>query len=279
MGKTFGDIVQDAKNETDAYVQAHSRTVKSIFSQVAGIISIAAIAGAIFQYLYNTGYYSIYGISKDCIVINLQKYLKFSSTLFLVLQLVPRYRALNHRYIVAKKTGVDIMRFIIGLSIILSIFLCLNLLTILPLWMVATALLLASGLLELVNVRKKNIDSLLNQKVTRWQEKKTKERLVDDRIWLAYSPAWIGIIVLFLLLTPLYGESQAKHKTEYQLFLKNDETYAVVVDLNDRVIAEKASIEGDELAIDTGLYVYFDKDEIAFVNKAFKSVILRSQID
>jgi len=75
MGKTFGDIVQDAKNETDAYVQAHSRTVKSIFSQVAGFISIAAIARAIFQYLYKTGYYSIYGISKDCIVINLQKYL------------------------------------------------------------------------------------------------------------------------------------------------------------------------------------------------------------
>lgn len=138
------------------------------------------------------------------------------------------------------------MRFIIGLSIILSILLCLNLLTTLPLWMIATALLLASGLLEFVNVRKKNTDSLLNQKVTRWQEKKTKERLVEDRMWLTYSPAWIGLIVLLLLFTPLYGESQATHKTEYQLFSKNDEAYAVVVDLNDRVIAEKANIEGDE---------------------------------
>lgn len=277
MEKTLGDIVQDVKKETDIHVQAHSRTMKSILSQVAGIISIAAIAGAVLQYLYNTGYYSVYGVSKECIVINLQKYLKFSSTLYLVLQSVPPYHALNKKNTVTGKTGFDMARFTMGLSIFVAIFLCLNLLTTLPLWMVATALLLASGLLEFVNVRKKNIDSLLNQKVTRWQEKKTKGRLVEDRMWLTYSPAWIGLIVILLLLTPLYGKLQAKKKTEYQMFSKNDETYAVVLDINDRVIAEKASIEDDVITIDSEYYVFFDKDGIAFTNKTYESVILHSK--
>ena len=276
MAKTIGVIVQDVKQETDAHVREHENKVKSVFLHAAGIISIAAIAGAILQYLYNTGYYAVYHISKECIVINLQKYLKFSTILFLVIQLVPNYLIMNKNYIVLNKTGIDVKRYIIGLTIILAGVLGLNLFSVIPLWVIGVTVLLLSISLELVHIRWKNIDSKLNKRITRWQEKKTRERLVEDRIWFSYAPSWIGLIALLLVFAPSYGELQAKAKKEYQLFTVNDESYAVVVDLNDKVIAEKASVDSNILSIDTERYLYVKKDAIAFTNASFEDVILSS---
>ena len=59
----------------------------------------------------------------------------------------------------------------------------------------------------------------------------------------------------------------------FQVFDYKDEQYAVIIDFEDAIIAQKASIDNKDIALDITQYLYLDKDGLEFSCHEFEKVV------
>ena len=103
-----------------------------------------------------------------------------------------------------------------------------------------------------------------------------KENKIEDYIWnrLFYVYMFrygVAVIIILTSLAFLLGTTNAKVKSEYQICVYDSQTYAVIVDYDDRVLAEKAYINDNSITISTGTYRYLPKDSMELSFKSFKN--------
>ena len=85
--------------------------------------------------------------------------------------------------------------------------------------------------------------------------------MVNDRFFYScFYKGGLFIIVLAITIVPYLGKLSAKAKREYQIITVDDASYAVIFTEADRYLVQSATVQGEELTIDTSSFKYFDKD-------------------
>ena len=246
---------------------------KELFEHSATYISTLAIVMIIVLYAYYTGYLRQYNVPLECMKLDLKSYIPLA-TQFIVLSIWGlNYISYAKADKLMKKNRFHFLRVFYGVLII-SVLLYYNHLN--KVFGSITVVFISIGIPVAVELLHYFFSRPARNKIISSIE---FNMLVEDFTYnnifnTFFFRCGIFIIMFLVILAPIVGSLSAKSRSVYQVCENNGTKYAVIIDYDDRVLAEKVSEVENKLSIDTSSYHYFLKDDMTFENKEYEKVII-----
>ena len=271
---TEKDVYKEAYKELKPIIEKQEKRRKTIVSHFGLIISLSIIFLSIILFAYNIGYCETYNIPTSVCSNDIVRFIPVALQLACVLGFLIIYVSKIMTDNVLKHHKFSLTRVIIGGFICLWIIFMNHFIYALGLWSLLISVLLPV-LMEFIYlgywriINEEIEDNIIDNK----SFEKEKRNIISRQIFPEYPVKIFAIILLlFVSITPAIGKLSSLANREYQLFVSNNNAYAVIVDYTDRVLAQPAKADKDSLTIDTSNYMYFSKDNIDFVWVIFKDV-------
>lgn len=275
---TKQDVVIEAAEKTKGIRENERRSAKKTFENIAAIISILAIFLSIVLYAYNYGYCKVFNLPVHCVPIDLKRYLPFAINIVSMLLYILYYATHYKTDKVLEKNRINIMRIFYGFAIVLY-FINYNLINnvIGTIWTFIISLTLPL-IIELMLYRLKQPRK--NKPVNENEHKTLLEDSVYDMLlYNSYIKPGTFILILTVTLASPFGQLKAKAADQYQTFSCNNTLYAVVVDYDEKVLAQEAIETEKTLTIKTDYYLYIPKDTVTFSYNKYDDVIISASTE
>lgn len=278
---TIRDAALEARAIAEPLEAKQTEKIERIWENVATIISLLVIELTLALFVYNEGYGSVYNIPAKIMPLDLKMYLPFAAFIVSISVYIICYMTIKRRDNVFKKDKFN-WEAVAWLGLI-----CLTILNRLHMekiiGMVACivvsviiALLFEVFLLRAKRLKNRNFE---NKEISEQEKENKIEDYIWNRLFYVYMFRYgVAVIIILTSLAFLLGTTNAKVKSEYQICVYDSQTYAVIVDYDDRVLAEKAYINDNSITISTGTYRYLPKDSMELSFKSFKSVTIQNDL-
>ena len=273
------DAYDEAEKEISDLKQNKERNFKSILEHFGVVISLSVIVLSMILFAYNKGFCSVYNLPISVLSIDISRFLPIAVQLLGV----AFYIAIYISYIITdqleRKFHFSITRVLIGASICSYIIIHNRSFLAYGIWMILLALviplLLELFLLLLSKIINKPIK---NEYIDQDRFKHEKREYIISSVISRNTKIVICIMALALSLSSLAGIILANIKREYQVFENDNQSYAVIVDYSDKVLAQRCSFTDDSLlTIDTNQYLVISKEQKEYAYVFFKNVSLNKQ--
>lgn len=275
LSMTMKDAVIEAESITKPFEEESKKKRSYLIENATAIIAFLTVGLFIILYAFNTGYYGAFSIPVECISVDLKSYIPVAIQVIGLAMLIIRYISLVKTDVALKKNTINPMRILYGAIVLMSIItynhyhilldtIRINLPTVnkyIPVGMIlvfAIPIAISVGVeLYIYFLRKPRKNTKLNKQ----EYAMRMTDMVNDRFFYSYFyKGGLFIIVLAITIVPYLGKLSAKAKREYQIITVDDASYAVIFTEADRYLVQSATVQGEELTIDTSSFKYFDKD-------------------
>ena len=271
------DAVVKAKEIATPIEEKSNKRRKALRENAATVISTLAISLTVILYAYNKGYARVFNIPASCIPLDLKRLVPVAIIVCGVLAYVFTYVALLRTDIALKNKRINLLRMFYGFIIVRYFLSASNIENYLgSVWSYIVPVLL-SIVIELLVIyirRPKRIKTISKEEYS----VKVENQLYNGFLYSNFFKTGLWFLVVAVILAPTFGEISTRANTDYQTCVYKDELYAVIVDYEDRVLAQKATVENQKLSICTSEYTFIPKEGTAFINTKFNSVELVSEL-
>lgn len=277
---TKQDALIEALEKADPYRKEIRKKRNNIIGHAGVIISASAIAMSLFLFAYNRGISEKYGIPTDLIPINLNGYFYLAFYTCMVAIYVLLYVSYFKVEKILNKHSFNIIRVITGWvlfvsighhfsigrtgrTLLISVYIIISLL--IPL------------VIEIISlcIRRRVYNKKHDKCITQQEKQVIIENTIQNIIIRDYLKVFgLVFVIIPTILAPFGGNITVWLKHDYQVFLDNNQQYAVIVDYSDSVVAQKAEVEDNSLAIDASKYYLFSKESREFVYSYYNDVII-----
>lgn len=272
---TKDDFFQEANEKIEPIKKEIESQKKKLLENAAVIISTSVIALSVILYGFNTGYCRVFNLPSSAMTLDIKRLVPLAFNLLCnviyVLFIISSFKA-DRAF---KKNRINYLRILWG-SIAISHLLSLsNAYSYLGKWIGVVLSWLIPTLIELL------LFMISKPKRTKpaveTEHKIVIEDFVEDSIFHTYYfKCGLFLVIIPIVLAPLCGEFCAKAEREYQTFLLENSTYAVIVDYTDKVLVQQACEQGNTLAINADNYSFFEKNNVTYQFKKYENVIINS---
>lgn len=252
-----------------------------LLSHAGTIISVFIVVASIILFNYNLGYSHTYNLPVDVMSISMTNLLPLAAQICGVGILIITYirHLLSDRLL--GKTKYSIMRLFYGFLFCLCLIVANQFQAILGRFFSIILSLAISAFIELcvyLYGRKKYGSKKDNDAI----DKLTYDFLVEEYVFSSAFPGYrnsiiAAIVIAAIMLASSLGLLSAKAKREYTVFEYENESYAVIIDYTEKVLAEKILLNNDSMEIDTNTYYYYPKENIEFALVKFDDVKINKQ--
>lgn len=252
-----------------------------LLTHAGTIISVFVVVASIILFNYNLGYSRTYNLPVNSMSISMTNLLPLAAQICGGGILIITYirHLLSDRLL--GKTKYSIMRLFYGFLFCLCLIVANQFQTILGRFFSIIISLAVSAFVELcVYLYGRKIYGSKKDNVA--IDKLTYDFLVEEYVFSSAFPGYrnsiiAAIIIAAIMLASSFGLLSAKAKREYSVFDYENESYAVIIDYNDKVLAQKILLSDDSMEIDTNTYYYYQKENIEFALVKFEDVKINKQ--
>lgn len=269
------DSARKAMELTKPIEEEKEKKRKHLLNNAAAYTTIMVIVLSAALYSFNSGYSSVYNIPVSAMPVNLKSYIPVTVQFIGVTTWILYYISTIQQEKALKRRKYNLMRVMYGFTVI-SVLMEYNHIDryFKTVFRIAIPLII-SLIVELAlyyrrrPVKNKTIDELTYRMRT--------EDYVFDRILYSYLVRYgICILVLAVIFARPYGRLSANAKSDYQVFTFHHRMYAVILEYDDRVLAQEVTNDDDTLSIDITDYRYIDKSGLKLHYKEYDSVVLQA---
>ena len=272
---TKGEIFREAQEKIKPITSEVEGRKKKLVENAAVIISFSVIALSIILYAFNTGYCKVFNLPTEVMSLDMTRLLPLAFQILSIATFILLYISSIKADRALKRNRFNFVRIIWGVCIVSHFFSVNNVPSVIGKWWNFLLTYLIPVLVETMIYWAKKPKKAT--KVTEAEHQTVLEDTVQDSIFATYYIRYgIFAIVLPFVFAPMLGEFSANAEREYQTFVVNNATYAVVVDYEDKVLVQQAIEQDGTLQIDTSSFTYFDKKDIVLRYKEYTSVSIRS---
>lgn len=243
-----------------------------LFSNAATYISIFVIVLSVVLYSYNKGYSSVYCIPVNTIPIDVKRYIPVAVQVLGVTTWILYYVSTVQQERTLKKRKYNLLRVMYGYTVLSVLMTYNNIDQFLgTIWRIAIPLVVSVvtelALFYLHKPKKSKAIDEITYKIR-------TEDYVFDRILSTYLGRYgIGVLVIAVILAQPVGRLSARAKCDYQIFTCDYKTYAVIVEYDDKVLAQEIIENEDTLSIDVSSYKYIEKNGLKLIYKKYENVV------
>ena len=260
--------IQQIAELTQKEEEKIEKNIKYLLENLAIIISISTVFILLMLYSFNKGFYRAYNIPANCIKVNLVDFLPATFQLCTIYIYFLLYLIQLKKDRILKINKFNISRIAYGFIIISNIFVNSNINYLIGAKLTFCISISIPIIIELTWMLIKNKDNLNQKKIL------LTEFIEVKMLYLINNKYALGIIIIIILLAYNWGTLNALAKTEYQIFTWNNTTYAVIIDQDKNVIAQKSKINNKKLTIDTTSFTYLPKENITFKMIKYNDILL-----
>lgn len=278
---TIRDAALEARAIAEPLEAKQTEKIERIWENVATIISLLVIELTLALFVYNEGYGSVYNIPAKIMPLDLKMYLPFAAFIVSISVYIICYMTIKRRDNVFKKDKFNWEAVAWPGLICLTILNRLHLEKIIGMVACIVVSVIIALLFEVFLLRAKRLKNrnFENKEISEQEKENKIEDYIWNRLFYVYMFRYgVAVIIILTSLAFLLGTTNAKVKSEYQICVYDSQTYAVIVDYDDRVLAEKAYINDNSITISTGTYRYLPKDSMELSFKSFKSVTIQNDL-
>lgn len=274
------DAYAEAKKEVEPINEQRKIKSTKILEHTGTIITASIIVLSMILFAYNQGFCSVYKIPIYAMSLDITSLLPIAVQLFGILLYLLLYVSSIITDNITHENRYNVIRVILGFAICLYII-TQNRFLVSRGWIIILFALSVPALLELCLILFRKIKNRIgkNRKICQEEYMEKKREYILFSIVPHNAKLTIGIVAVFIAFSMLAGVLVATLKQEYQVFSNDDKTYVVIIDNNDKVLVQKATISDESLIIDTNNYYYFSKEGIEFSYVNFKKVEIKKHDD
>ena len=278
---TILDALLEARTLTAPIENEQHKKYKNFLLNVVSTITIIAVGLTWVLFVYNKGYASIYKLPALAMPLDLRVYLPFATKMVPVFIYVVYYIAFKYSDKVFKKKGFNwgaVAYGFIIVKMVLSNFYFERVVGQFGSSFIAAA---TSLIVETIPFLIKKTDNRIN--LDKKIDDQMKQIKMEDYIWnriIYFLLFRCGLFVMFIcvVFAPFVGKLAAIAKPEYQICTYDTQTYAVIIDYEDKVLVERAYIEDNSIVIATQNYRYLQKDSLELSFCTFDSVVIQDYL-
>lgn len=275
---TYNDVKKKAYEIIAPIEEEAKKKRKELLNNAATVISILTIGIFVTLYYYYSGYCKVYNIPINCAPIDIKSFIPvagYAMTIFLWL-LFYVIEVREDRLL--KRNILNPLRIMYGVLVFQSLFFSIHLdylIGKLPCVIIAVFISLISEILMFYIHKPKKENKIdkrtLNVKV---------ENRIHDRLFFSYYvKTGLYCVFIAIVLVPYIGKLFASTKRDYSIFQKSGKAYAIIIEYDDKVLAQCAQISENSLFINNKSYEYFEKNEIELQYKTFDSVSIKEYLE
>lgn len=268
--------IKEAVEKIQPEREKQEKTTNKIIENIGTIVTVSIIALSMILFAFDKGFCGVYKIPNSFISLDITRFLPITVQMMGILAFIFMYISSVKTDIVQERIKFRVFRvFILEFALLLLLFQN-NMFFVLPwwilLWLVLGPLLIELGLVEYCKTKTKKSEDIELDKKT--YENETR-RIILHSIFPQYSMKMLLFISAFVvIISPFFGMAKAFFTRDYQVFVDNNQQYAVIVDNSDIVLAQKVDVDNGTLVIDISDYYYFAKDSRKFVYSRYDNVKL-----
>ena len=278
---TILDALLEARTLTAPIENEQHKKYKNFLLNVVSTITIIAVGLTWVLFAYNEGYASIYRLPAQVIPLDLRAYLPFATKMVPAFIYAVYYIAFKYSDKFFKKKRFDwgaVAYGFIIIKIVLNNFYVERAIGQFGSFFIAVV---ASLVIEAIPLlMKKTSDRIDFDKKIDNQMKKIK---VEDYIWdriiyFVLIRCRLVVVLVCITLAIFVGKLSAKTNPSYQICIYDSQTYAVIIDYEDKVLVENAYITNNSIIISTQNYRYLQKDSLELSFCTFDSVLIQNYL-
>lgn len=269
----------DARKKAVAILQPFREEQKEkhgrLLSHAGTIISVFVVVASIVLFNYNLGYSHAYNLPVDVMSISMTNLLPLAAQICGGGILIIAYirHILTDRLLGRYK--YSIMRLFYGFVFFLNLITANQFQAELGAFTVILPLVVSAFLELLVYLYGRNKNG--RGKDDKVIDKFSHDFLVEEYVFSSVFPGYrnsiiVSIVLIIILFSSTFGSLSANAKREYAVFCYENVTYAVIIDYNDKVLAQKAGLNDNDLEINTNTYYFFSKENMIFDYVKFDKV-------
>lgn len=268
------DALKEAIKDLNPVKEKQKKQRKTIFENFGIIVTLSVIVLSMVLFAYDKGYCETYNLPSLVFSFDVTRFIPIGAQFISILIYLFIYISSVLTDKITKHKKFSIIRVLLGSSICSWFILMNHYIYALGLWciliMVLLPILFELALLFFWKITDVRIE---NTKINEDDFEYEKRDIIRNSVFPEYSLKMIAsIISLIVIFSPIIGKFNAVTQREYQVFVDNNQAYAVIVDYSDKVLAQKAKINKDFLTIETSDYSYFLKENVKYVWVRFKDV-------
>ena len=276
---------KDARNEAveilRPFIAKQRDNHGKLLSHAGTIISVFIVVASIILFNYNLGYSRTYNLPVDIMSISMTNLLPLAAQICGGGILIITYirHLLSDRLL--GKNRYSIMRLFYGFLFFLCLITANQFQEVLGIILTIILPLVVSAFIELIVYMYGR-----NRKGTKKDDvvidKSSHDFLVEEYVFSSVFPGYrnsiiAAVIIAVIIFASSFGSLSANAKREYSVFEFEKEPYAVIIDYNDKVLAQKVLISGTTIEIDTNTYCYYPKENIEFALVKFDDIKIHKQ--
>lgn len=272
---TRKDLVDDAQKRVTSFVEKENSAIKHAIENAAIITTLITIGSYIVMYAYKAGFYSVFNIPVMCVRVSLKDFLPMLFQISGLSIYILWYIVALKQDVILKRKRLNGYRIMYGYLIIYMILHSNGIFNLFPHnYPTYLPILFSIGLscaMELfLNLNKPPKKDKAIPKVT--QKIEFEDIVTGILIYRYYIKTGFFVLAVAVTLAPFWGKLIAKSNVNYQVFDYNEKRYAVIVDYDDTIIAQRVEMGNGAMAINTSSYLYLQKNGIQFTYDKFDSV-------
>lgn len=275
---------KDAREKAVEIIQPFREEQKEkqgrLLSHAGTIISVFVVVASIVLFCYNLGYSRKYNLPVDTMSISMTNLLPLAAQICAGGVLVIAYirHLLSSRLL--GKTKYSIIRLFYGFVFFINLVVVNQFQAVLGAFTVILPLVVSAFIELIVYLYGRNLTG--RRKEDKEIDKFSHDFLVEEYVFYSVFPGYrngilASIILTIIIFASFFGSLSATAKREYSVFEYENEPYAVIIDYNDKVLAQKVLISDDSLEIDSNTYYYYQKENIEFALVKFDDVKIYKQ--
>lgn len=274
---TINDVAREAQRIVEPFAQTHTSRLKSLLNNVATIISLLIIVLTMLLFAYNQGYSSVYHLPAKVIPIDIKMYLSLAVNIAMLSTYIFYYIACKNSDRLLGKKRINFLAVFYGTIIILTLLNKYNLGRFIgPITCIVIAVIVPIMVELIPRFLKKNCsDKVVDSSA---KELKKEEFVWNQILYLLFVKNGIFVLAVCACLAPLVGEISAKANPNYQTCNYNSESYAVIVEYEDRVLVQRADIYDSQITIYTNSYLFLPKDLLEISYSTYDLVLIQEDI-
>ena len=268
---TNKDAVIKAREIAAPIEEKSKKRKKLLLENAATVISMLAISLTVILYAYNKGVSRVFGIPVSCIPLDLKSFAPLALIVGGLLTYLFYYTSLFKTDVALGSKKVNPLRVFWGFLIIrylLDESKIGNYLGTVWSYALPAIISIATEVIVYLIRRPRKIKRISKETYGITVE----NHLYEGFLYSSFFKTGLIFIVIAITFSPLIGEISAKANTEYQTCVYNEEQYAIIVNYDDRVLAQRAKIVNNNLTIYTCDYIFFEKENTIFVFNKYDSV-------
>ena len=275
---TYNDVAKKT-NEIIAPIEEEAKKKrKELINNAATIISILTIGIFVTLYYYYSGYCKVYNIPINCAPIDIKSFIPvagYAMTIFLwFLYYIIEVR--EDRLL--KRNRFNPLRIMYGVLVFQSLFFSIHLDYIIGKVFCGIIAVSVSLIHEAVMfyIHKPKEENKINR-IT--YSMKVEDRIHGRLFFSYYVKTGLFYVFIAIVLTPYIGKLFASTKLDYSIFQKSGKSYAVIIEYDDKVLAQCVRISENSLFINNISYAYFNKNDIVLQYRTFDSVSVKEYLE